>query len=181
MDKYELLPQQLLREGIAGQANFFSSDPLDMRSVYAVHEREYADRVVQGRLTRKEMRFTFSMHGTNNYPFWKEESDLDIGLEDKTGDGTYLRILSETLPALIADVKPDFIFYQAGVDILYTDKIGRMSCTLEGCRQRDEIVLQLAHNHNIPVQCSMGGGYSEQLRLIIEAHANTYRVAEKIF
>lgn len=278
MDKYELLPMQLLREGIAVESDFFSPEPVDMQAVYAVHDRAYADRIVQGALSKQEMRrigfaqspvlaerelritngtvqgalkaletgiafniaggthhagrdfgegfcmindhavaaqylidhklcrqvlivdldvhqgngtaqiftnqplvFTFSMHGKNNYPFRKEKSDLDVPLDDKTGDDIYLKILENTLPKLIEQVKPDFIFYQAGVDILQTDKIGRMSCTERGCQLRDEIVMQLAHKHSIPMQCSMGGGYSPQLRTILNAHANTYRVARQIF
>lgn len=278
MDKYELLPLQLLREGIAEESDFFSTEPVPMNAVYAVHDRDYTDRFVQGLLCPKEMRrigfeqtpmlaerelritngtlqgalkafnsgiafniaggthhasrdhgegfciindqavaaqylldnkkakqvliidldvhqgngtadiftheprvFTFSMHGKNNYPFRKEKSDLDVPLEDRTDDQTYLRTLQNILPGLIQDVRPDFIFYQAGVDILHTDKIGRMACTVPGCRMRDEIVLQLARKHGIPVQCSMGGGYSAQLRTILEAHANTYRVARQVF
>ena len=278
MDKYELLPQQLLREGIAEPSDFFSPEPVDLAAVYAVHDPDYIDRLLQGKLTAKEMRrigftqspllaerelritngtvlgalrafdtaisfniaggthhagfaqgegfcmindqavaarylidqkkakqiliidldvhqgngtaniftgqpsvFTFSVHGQNNYPFRKEASDLGIGLDDQTGDDVYLRTLYEVLPALIRRVRPDFIFYQAGVDILQTDKIGRMACSLAGCRQRDELVLSLAKTHKIPVQCSMGGGYSPQLKYILEAHANTYRAANQIF
>lgn len=278
MDKYELLPLQLLREGIAGETDFFSPEPVAVQAVYAVHDRHYIDRFLQGELSAKEMRrigfaqtpllverelritngtlqgavmalqtglafniaggthhagfaqgegfciindqavaaqylldqnlaekiliidldvhqgngtanifaghpqvFTFSIHGKNNYPFRKETSDLDIGLEDKTNDATYLRTLTEVLPGLLDQVRPDFIFYQAGVDILHTDKIGRMGCTLTGCRLRDELVFKLAKSRNIPMQCSMGGGYSPQLKTILEAHANTYRAANLIF
>ncbi|CAG5067619.1 Acetoin utilization protein AcuC [Dyadobacter sp. CECT 9623] len=278
MDKYELLPMQLLREGIVEQSDFFDPEPIDMQAVYAVHGREYADRFLHGKLTRQEMRrigfeqtpllaerelritngtvegalkafetgiafniaggthhagrdqgegfciindqavaaqylldhgkakqvliidldvhqgngtanifagrpqvFTFSMHGKNNYPFRKETSDLDVPLEDWTGDDVYLQMLDSILPDLVEKIKPDFIFYQAGVDILETDKIGRMSCTVRGCELRDEMVLKLAVKHNIPVQCSMGGGYSPELRTIIHAHANTFKVAAKLY
>ncbi|WP_221391977.1 histone deacetylase [Dyadobacter sp. NIV53] len=278
MDKYELLPMQLLREGIAEPSDFFSPDPVNMQAVYAVHERAYIDRFLQGNLSRKEIRrigfeqtllladrelritsgtlqgalkafdtgitfniaggthhagpgygegfcmindqavaaqylidhkkvkqvliidldvhqgngtadifsnqprvFTFSMHGKNNFPFRKEKSDLDIPLEDWTGDSTYLGILAEVLPKLISQLKPDFIFYQAGVDILHTDSIGRMACTQQGCRQRDEMVLSTAKKHGIPMQCSMGGSYSPQLRTILEAHTNTFRAASQVF
>jgi len=125
--------------------------------------------------------FTFSMHGKTNYPFKKEKSDLDIALPDKTGDDEYLAILEETLPKLIESHKPDFIFYLSGVDILATDKLGKLGCTVSGCKQRDEIVLSLCHKMGIPVQCSMGGGYSPDIKIIIEAHANTYRVARDIY
>ena len=125
--------------------------------------------------------FTFSMHGRNNYPFKKEESDLDIELPNGTGDEEYLQILGATLPDLIARQQPDFIFYLSGVDILSTDKLGKLSCSLEGCKDRDKFVLQLCHDQKIPVEVSMGGGYSPDIKTIIEAHANTYRLAQEIF
>lgn len=125
--------------------------------------------------------FTFSVHGKSNYPFKKETSDLDIALPDNTGDSEYLSILEETLPKLIDTEKPDFIFYLSGVDILASDKLGKLGCTIDGCRQRDEYVLSLCHKLNIPVQCSMGGGYSPDIKIIIEAHANTYRTARHIY
>lgn len=124
--------------------------------------------------------FTFSMHGKTNYPFKKEISDLDIALDDNTNDATFLSILNETLPKLIETQKPDFIFYLAGVDILETDKLGKLSCTIEGCKKRDEIVLALCKKLEIPVQVSMGGGYSPEIKTIIEAHAYTYRVARQL-
>jgi len=278
MDKYELLPQQLLREGIVTERDLFAPEPASLSSVYAVHDKDYIDRYVAGRLSDREARrigfrqsallverelrltqgsvdgalkaldagiafniaggthhacrnhgegfcmihdqavaaqylldhgkagqvlfidldvhqgngtadifrdeervFTFSMHGKHNYPFHKEKSDWDIGLEDGTTDSHYLEQLAQALPVLIDRVKPDFIFYQAGVDILHTDKMGRMACTLEGCRQRDEMVLYTARRHGIPLQCSMGGSYSPQIRTIVEAHTNTYRVAQELY
>jgi acetoin utilization deacetylase AcuC-like enzyme len=278
MEKYELLPLQLLREGIVQEQDFFAPGPVALETVYAVHEKAYIDRFVTGTLSSQEARrtgfaqsprlverelrlaqgtisgaekalttgiafniaggthhaghdfgegfcmindqavaarylldhcgisqvlivdldvhqgngtahifrneprvFTFSMHGQHNYPFRKEQSDYDIGLEDGTTDEVYLPLLEKVLPELIGNLKPGFIFYQAGVDILYTDKMGRMACSLEGCRRRDEIVLTLARQQGIPVQCSMGGGYSANIRTIVEAHANTYRVAARLY
>lgn len=278
MDKYELLPLQLLREGIADESDFFTPLPIELSYVYAAHDRNYVDRFITGMLSRQEIRrigfeqtpllverelriargtvdgalkafetgiafniaggthhasrdagegfcmvndqavaaqylvdhrtakqvlivdldvhqgngtadifaseprvFTFSMHAKNNYPFRKKKSDLDLELPDRADDNVYLTLLRDTLPRLIERLKPDFLFYQAGVDILATDKLGRLSCTIDGCRQRDEMVLQTALKHGIPVQCSMGGGYSPQLKTIIEAHANTYRVARQLF
>lgn len=125
--------------------------------------------------------FTFSMHGKSNYPFKKEISDLDIALPDGTLDDAYLKILNETLPKLIERERPDFIFYLSGVDILTTDKLGKLGCSINGCKQRDEIVFQLCKKYGIPVQCSMGGGYSPQIKTIIEAHSNTYRVANMVY
>ncbi|MCB9285328.1 MAG: histone deacetylase [Lewinellaceae bacterium] len=125
--------------------------------------------------------FTFSMHGAKNYPARKERSDLDIGLPDGLSDEPYLRILSNTLPGLIDSVEPDFIFYLSGVDVLASDKLGRLSMSLEGCKERDRIVLESCYRNKIPVAVSMGGGYSERISTIVEAHANTYRVAQQIF
>lgn len=278
MEKYTLLPQQLLYEGIVTESDFFAPAPLSLKEVYAVHEKRYIDAFVQGTLTsqaarrigfvqspllvERELRlangtllgamkaldtgiafniaggthhagydfgegfcmindqavaakylqehthikkvliidldvhqgngtahifredqsvFTFSMHGQHNYPFRKEKSDWDIGLEDGCSDEVYLALLQEALPALINRAKPDFIFYQAGVDILGSDKMGRMQCSLAGCKKRDELVLQTAYRHNIPLQCSMGGGYAPDIKTIIEAHANTYRTAQAIY
>jgi acetoin utilization deacetylase AcuC-like enzyme len=278
MEKYVLLPQQLIREGIVREQDFFTPAPVALEYVYAVHQQEYIDQFIQGKLStqaarrigfeqtpllvERELRlvqgtllgaskaldtgiafniaggthhagynfgegfcmindqavaaqylldhtavkqvliidldmhqgngtanifqqesrvYTFSMHGKNNYPFRKEQSDWDIALEDATPDDIYLNHLEHALPKLINEVKPGFIFYQAGVDILKEDKMGRMACTTEGCRQRDELVLSTASKHSIPLQCSMGGGYAPQIKTIIEAHANTYRVAQRLY
>ncbi|MFK7949138.1 MAG: histone deacetylase [Saprospiraceae bacterium] len=125
--------------------------------------------------------FTFSMHGANNYPLRKEVSDLDIGLPDKTTDEIFLKTLYETLPQLIDNLEPDFIFYLSGVDILETDKLGRLSISMNGCKERDRFVFQQCLNHEIPVAVSMGGGYSPRIAHIIEAHANTFRLAQSMF
>ena len=125
--------------------------------------------------------FTFSMHGAGNYPFKKEKSDLDIAIPDGSRDEVYLAKLKETLPKLIDQVKPDFIFYLSGVDILETDKLGRLNCTVSGCKERDRFALQTFRESRIPVQVSMGGGYSPEIKTIIEAHANTYRLAKEIY
>ncbi|ADV49166.1 Histone deacetylase [Cellulophaga algicola DSM 14237] len=125
--------------------------------------------------------FTFSMHGESNYPFRKEASDLDIALKKGTEDKEYLSLLKKTLPALITAVKPDFIFYLSGVDVLASDKLGTLALTLEGCKKRDEFVLKTCLDYKIPVQCSMGGGYSRDIKIIIEAHANTFRLAQELY
>ncbi|MFT5891128.1 MAG: acetoin utilization deacetylase AcuC-like enzyme [Dokdonia sp.] len=125
--------------------------------------------------------FTFSIHGKANYPFKKETSDLDIALDTDTNDTQYLSILKKTLPQLIAQEQPDFIFYLSGVDILGSDKLGKLGCTVQGCKERDRYVLQTCHDLKIPVQCSMGGGYSPDIKIIIDAHANTFRQAQNIY
>jgi acetoin utilization deacetylase AcuC-like enzyme len=125
--------------------------------------------------------YTFSMHGAKNYPGRKEVSDLDIGLPDGTQDETYLSILAETLPRLIESVRPDFVFYLSGVDVLETDKLGRLAMSVDGCRERDRYVFEQCHAAGLPVAVAMGGGYSPDLRTIVNAHANTYREAIRVF
>lgn len=129
----------------------------------------------------EERVFTFSMHGKKNYPFHKEKSDLDIELEDGTDDTTYMKILSETLPKLLDEIQPDFIFFQSGVDVIGSDKLGKLNLSIAGCKERDRLVIRLAHLNQIPLVASMGGGYSEKIKDIVEAHANTYRLAQEIY
>ncbi len=278
MEKYDLLPKQLLHEGTCEDENFFKPDLIDESLILRVHTAAYVDRLKNLDLSKKEIRvsgfplsqelvdreqiiaqgtidackyaleygvsmniaggthhafsdraeafcllndqaiaarylqdqnlaqkilivdldvhqgngtaeifqnddsvFTFSMHGKGNYPFRKETSDLDIEIPDGTGDEDYLKQLKEVLPELIERTKPDFIFYLCGVDILESDKLGRLSCTIKGCKERDRFVLQTCHDLQIPVECSMGGGYSKEIKYIIEAHANTYRAAQEIY
>lgn len=125
--------------------------------------------------------FTFSMHGANNYPLHKEQSDLDIGLADGVEDGFYLKVLKENLSLLIDTVQPDFAFFNSGVDVLETDKLGRLKLSIKGCRERDKIVFEMCKKNGVPVAVSMGGGYSTKLATIVEAHANTFRMAQEIF
>ncbi|WP_085515864.1 histone deacetylase family protein [Marivirga sericea] len=278
MEKYELLPEQLLYEGTVTEDNFFSPDLLSESEILAVHKKDYWDKLKNLTLSRKEERrtgfplsaalvereriinqgtidaanyalqygvamniaggthhaftdrgegfcllndiaiaaqyllrtakakkilvvdldvhqgngtaeifqdnpyvFTFSMHGKSNYPMHKETSDLDIELEDKTDDKTYLDLLRKTLPRLIDEQEPDFIFFQSGVDVLATDKLGRLGMSIAGCKERDKIVFEHCYNNEIPVVVSMGGGYSKKIAHIIEAHANTYRLAQDIY
>jgi len=278
MEKYDLLPKQLLHEGTCEDDNFFKPDLIDESLVLRAHTADYVQRLKNLNLSKKEIRvsgfplsqelvdreqiiaqgtidaskyaleygvsmniaggthhafsdraeafcllndqaiaarylqdqnlaqkilivdldvhqgngtaeifqnddsvFTFSMHGKGNYPFRKETSDLDIEIPDGTGDEDYLKQLKEVLPELIERTKPDFIFYLCGVDILESDKLGRLSCTIKGCKERDRFVLQTCHDLQIPVECSMGGGYSKEIKYIIEAHANTYRAAQEIY
>ena len=279
MLKYELLPEQLLHEGTATAADFFTATPPPDIDILRVHDAGYYERLRQGQLTRQEERatgfpwsaalfereitilggtieaarqalvhgvafniaggthhafrargegfcllndqaaaaawllanaptvqkilivdldvhqgngtaaifqheprvFTFSMHGARNYPARKEISDLDLPLPEGTNDVLYLKLLNETLPRLLDEVQPDFVFYLAGVDVLATDKLGHLALTRDGCRRRDELVLGLCHRHRLPVVVCMGGGYSERIIDIVEAHANTYRVAAGIF
>jgi acetoin utilization deacetylase AcuC-like enzyme len=124
--------------------------------------------------------FTFSMHGEKNFPFRKEQSSLDIALPDGTGDVVFLNKLAATLPVLLAQ-QPDFVFYLSGVDVLETDKLGKLALSKEGCRERDRMVLQFCRDNNLPVQVSMGGGYSPEIRDIVDAHCNTFKIGLDIF
>jgi acetoin utilization deacetylase AcuC-like enzyme len=125
--------------------------------------------------------FTFSMHGEKNYPMQKEQSDLDIPLKDGITDEAYLNLLDKHLKTVIEEFEPDFILYQSGVDVLKTDKIGRLGLSIEGCKLRDKLVIDCAFKNQIPLSASMGGGYSERIADIIEAHANTFRLAQEIY
>lgn len=119
--------------------------------------------------------FTFSMHGQNNYPFKKEQSDWDVGLPDGTSGKEYLPILSKKLDELYEQSQPEFVFFQAGADVLETDKLGRLKLSMEDCRKRDYLVFQFCKKWQLPVQISMGGGYSSQISNIVDAHLNTYK------
>jgi acetoin utilization deacetylase AcuC-like enzyme len=124
--------------------------------------------------------FTFSMHGEKNFPFRKERSDLDIGLEDGIEDAPFLNLLEDTLPKLLK-FKPDFVFYLAGVDVLKSDKLGKLALSKAACKERDRMVLQFCKDHHLPVQVSMGGGYSPDIKDIVDAHCNTFKVGIDIF
>lgn len=124
--------------------------------------------------------FTFSMHGKTNYPFHKEKSDLDVELLDGTDDATYLGLLQKHLQKIVDTIQPDFAFYLSGVDVLKTDKFGKLSLSMEACKQRDKYVFELLHSKNIPCTVAMGGGYSADVKIITEAHCNTFRIAKEL-
>ncbi|MEP0368621.1 MAG: histone deacetylase [Cyclobacteriaceae bacterium] len=278
MEKYDLLPEQLIYEGTITKANIFEPSKLSEESILTVHESGYWQKLNQLTLTKAEQRksgfplsaglvtrerkicagtiaateyarqygismniaggthhaysdraegfcllndqaiaaqylldnklarqiliidldvhqgngtaeifqnesrvFTFSMHGEKNYPMKKEQSDLDVPLKDGTGDEEYLGLLDYHLKKLIDKVEPDFLFFQSGVDVLESDKLGRLGMSIEGCKRRDQLVISQAKSNNLPMVVSMGGGYSEDIKVILEAHANTYRVAQEVF
>ncbi len=123
--------------------------------------------------------FTFSMHGAKNYPLQKQFSDLDVALPPDTDDTVYLSSLETHLPQIMADFDPDFVFYLAGVDVLATDKLGKLKLTLEGCARRDAFVYdQVAH---LPCVTVMGGGYSPELNTVVTAHMNTFAAGLRKF
>lgn len=134
------------------------------------------------KIFEKEPRiFTFSMHGEKNYPHLKETSDLDIALPDNAADEQYLALLQSHLSDILENFKPDFVFFQSGVDVLEQDKLGRLGLSIQGCRSRDQFVLSTLYGKALPVAVSMGGGYSPRIADIVEAHANTFRLAQAIY
>lgn len=278
MEKYELIPAQLLHEGVVTTENFFQPRLVDMSTVLIAHEQNYVEQLWAASLDAKMVRrigfplslsliereryivdgtitasrhaltngvafnvaggthhagydfgegfcllndqavaaayllekkmvqrvlivdldvhqgngtahifkdrpevFTFSMHSAKNFPFVKESSNLDLPLEDGIDDTTYLSLLKKALNKIFEIFEPDFVFYQAGVDILASDKLGKLALTAEGCKCRDVMVLQTCRTKGIPVQVSMGGGYSPYIRDIVNAHVNTFKAATDIF
>lgn len=125
--------------------------------------------------------FTFSMHGKNNYPLHREKSTRDVELDDGMEDRQYLALLQEHLTDIMDTFRPDFAFYISGVDIIATDRFGKLNVSMEGCRQRDAFVFSTFRNAQVPVVVSMGGGYSPDIKDILEAHCNTFRMARQIY
>ncbi|NBD07772.1 MULTISPECIES: histone deacetylase [Corallococcus] len=125
--------------------------------------------------------FTFSMHGEHNFPFRKQPSHLDLGLEDGTGDAEYLATLDAHLPHVLESAHADLLFFQAGVDPLAEDTLGRLSLTHAGLRERDLRVLGAARERGVPVVLTLGGGYSRPLTPSLEAHVGTYLAACSLF
>lgn len=272
MEKYDLLPKQLLHEGTANEADFFEPGILSDEHILAVHSEDYWQNLRGLKISQREQRvsgfvhskelierescimegtvraaemaltkkigfniaggthhafadrgegfcllndqviaanylinshglkkiliidldvhqgngtaalaqgderiFTFSMHGRNNYPLQKEQSDVDVELNDGIQDNEYLALLAKNLDEILNRIQPDFVFYQCGVDILATDKLGKLAITMNGCRERDRFVFDRIRQISAPVVCTMGGGYSPQIKDIVEAHAQTFR------
>jgi acetoin utilization deacetylase AcuC-like enzyme len=276
MDKYDLIPRQLLYEGAITEENLFEPEPAPEEIILWTHEADYWQRMKNLELTPKEMRkvgfplspelvlreiiiaqgtidctryarqhgvamnvaggthhaftnrgegfcllndfaiaanyllkqnpaeriliidldvhqgngtaqifanhpqvFCFSMHGKDNYPLKKETSHLDVELKTNTADKEYLDLLSHHLPQIIATFKPTFAFYLSGVDILMTDKLGKLSVSMQGCQNRDAFVFETLKLAEIPTVVSMGGGYSPRLADVVNAHCNTFKEALK--
>ena len=118
--------------------------------------------------------FTFSMHGAKNFPFRKERSRLDVELPDHCGDAEYLEQLERHLPRVLDAAGAQILFYQAGVDPLAEDVLGRLDLTLEGLRRRDRIVLQAARARGLPLVLTLGGGYAKPIELSVRAHLGTW-------
>jgi len=123
---------------------------------------------------------TISIHGENNFPFRKQRSRIDVGLKDGTGDDEYIDHVRCILPMVLA-FQPQVIFYQAGVDGLASDRLGRLALTHHGLGRRDRLVLEAARVHRVPLVVTLGGGYGDPIEATAEAHANTFRIAAQIY
>jgi len=123
---------------------------------------------------------TTSVHCRTNFPFRKQQSKIDVELEDATHDEEYLRVVDDLLPK-VAEFKPEILFYQSGVDGLATDALGRLSLSHAGLRERDRKVCSLAKAISVPLVITLGGGYSKPIEHTALAHANTFRTAAEVF
>jgi acetoin utilization deacetylase AcuC-like enzyme len=124
--------------------------------------------------------FTFSMHGAKNYPFRKETSDMDVALEDGTGDEPYLAQLAHCLDVVLERHRPELVFYLAGADPYEGDRLGRLKLTIDGLRRRDEHVLRACRTADLPVVVTMSGGYASNVDDIVTIHANTIRACVEV-
>ncbi len=138
-----------------------------------VHQGNGTAAILQGDSTI----FTFSIHGEKNFPYHKEQSDLDIELLDGTGDKVYLDILEEGIQRALAMSHADLAIYLAGADPYEGDRLGRLKLTKDGLRQRDELVLELCKARRLPVAITMAGGYARNVEDIADIHLATVKVA----
>jgi acetoin utilization deacetylase AcuC-like enzyme len=124
--------------------------------------------------------FTLSIHAEKNFPVRKARSTLDIGLEDGTGDDAYLAVLTDILPRVLDDFRPDLILYQAGIDPHEDDRLGRLALSDAGLDARDRFVMRQARGRGLPVASTMGGGYGADRMAVARRHAACMiRMAER--
>jgi acetoin utilization deacetylase AcuC-like enzyme len=121
--------------------------------------------------------FTFSMHGGRNYPFHKVPGNLDVELDDGTGDDAYLSRLERELPGVLSRARADLVVYLAGADVHADDKLGRLRLSTEGLARRDVLVLQHCREVGIPVAITIAGGYGRDVDTTVSLHAQTARIA----
>ncbi len=121
--------------------------------------------------------FTLSMHGENNFPFKKERSDLDVGLNDGCNDEVYLHSLSTALDQLDSRFKADCLIFLAGADPHEGDRLGRLDISKDGMRLRDEMVFQFALDRQLPIAFSMAGGYGKEIESTVDIHFQTIKTA----
>ena len=157
----------LLRDGLARRIVVIDTDVHQGNGTAAIFAAEPAV-------------FTFSMHGAHNFPFRKEISDLDVTLDDGTGDEDYLARLAQHLPQVLDSHRPDVAFYVSGADPYEGDRLGRLKLTIEGLQRRDAFVFDQCHSRRIPVVVTMAGGYAPDIDAVVTSHANTIREAGRI-
>jgi acetoin utilization deacetylase AcuC-like enzyme len=121
--------------------------------------------------------FTLSLHGAKNFPFRKEQSDLDIALDDGVADDVYLDALWRGVHAALEQARPDLAIYVSGADPFVGDRLGRLALSKAGLAERDRIVLHYCRTAGIPVAISMAGGYARQVQDTVDIHVQTVRVA----
>lgn len=125
--------------------------------------------------------FTLSLHGEKNYPLIKQQSTIDVAFADGTQDDEYLNLLEANLAPVFERFRPDIVFYQAGVDPLREDRLGRLALTHEGLLRRDAMVFKACQSRALPCVITLGGGYGKDVEDTVEAHCNTIRAACEIF
>ena len=157
----------LLREGLASRPAVVDCDVHQGNGTAAIFRDDPAV-------------FTFSMHGSRNFPFHKETSDLDVTFEDGAGDDEYLDALEVHLRLVIDRHDPDFVFYVAGADPYQGDRLGRLRLTIAGLQERDRRVFAWCERHDLPVAVSMAGGYAQDVTAIVRIHANTILEASRL-
>lgn len=123
--------------------------------------------------------FTFSIHGEKNFPFRKFASDIDIGLADNTSDAEYLELVEEGTRRAIYCANPDLAIYVSGADPFIYDRLGKLAITKQGLARRDEIVIGMLKQADIPITVVMGGGYADNVEDIVSIHLETVRIASQ--
>ena len=121
--------------------------------------------------------FTCSFHQERNYPAWKPPSDLDVGLDDGTGDEEYHALIDEHIPSILAEHRPEVIFYLAGADPYRQDQLGGLGLTMQGLHERDEKIFRYARDAGVPVAVTLAGGYAIHQADTVEIHCGTVRAA----
>ncbi|XP_039276863.1 uncharacterized protein SYNPCC7002_A1628 [Nilaparvata lugens] len=125
--------------------------------------------------------FTFSIHSRKNFPFRKEQSDLDIALEDGVEDDEFLNILQDNLNHILCTFRPDFVLYDAGVDPHKNDLLGKLNISDSGLMKRDLFVLSEIAKKGIPIASVIGGGYSDSIDELAKRHTILHRAATKVW
>jgi acetoin utilization deacetylase AcuC-like enzyme len=125
--------------------------------------------------------FTLSLHGTSNYPFSKETSDLDVALPDGCCDEAYIQALSEALSTMFERIEPVMLIYLAGADPHVDDRLGRLALSAEGLGKRDSLVFSAAAGRDLPVAITMAGGYGRDINVTVDIHLQTIQLAAVAF